>query len=63
MVHVDKRAVAAGALLLWAGVLIADVRNLKQSEAFKNSELASGDSSMRLFGMRVDSRPEEADKA
>ena len=50
----DRRALAAGALLVWAGVLIADMSRLKQSDAFKRSELGSDVSSVRIFGVAVD---------
>jgi hypothetical protein len=44
---------AAGCvLLLWAGVLVMDVRKLRSSEAFKASPLGKEEVSFTLFGRR-----------
>ena len=51
------RALAAGALVVWAGALIYDMSRLKQRPEFKSSDLGGG--SVRVFGVRVDGGPEE----
>jgi hypothetical protein len=53
MVALDKRALAAGALVVWAGGLMYDMRRLKASPEFKRSDIGSG-SSVRVFGVRLD---------
>jgi hypothetical protein len=58
MVALDKRALIAGALVLWAGALIYDMQRLKGSAEFKHSPLSSG-SSVRVFGVRVDDGAEK----
>jgi hypothetical protein len=58
MVALDKRALVAGALVVWAGVLIYDMQRLKGSAEFKRSDLSVG-SSVRVFGVRVDDGAEK----
>ena len=49
---VDKRAVAAGVLVVWAAVLMQDMRSLKSRDEFKRTGLGGG--GVRLFGVRLD---------
>ena len=51
MLAFDKRAVAAGVLVVWAGVLIYDMQRLKESPQFKQANLGSG--SVRVFGVSL----------
>jgi hypothetical protein len=59
MAPVHVRAVAAGALVLWAGALVYDMNRLKQSPEFQRSDLGSGTGSVRMFGVRLDGAPKE----
>ena len=48
---VDKRAVFAGVLVVWAAVLMQDMRSLKAREEFKRTGLGG---EVKLFGIRLD---------
>lgn len=50
---VDRRVLAGGFLLCWAGFLINDVHKLKTSEAFRNSPTGQQSSQVRVFGVDV----------
>ena len=56
---VDKRAVFAGVLVVWAAVLVQDMRSLKARDEFKRTGLGGG--GMRLFGVRLDSDDKESE--
>jgi len=57
---VDKRAVFAGFIVVWAAVLVQDMRSLKAREEFKRTGLDGG--SVRLFGVRLDGDEKEDGK-
>ena len=56
---IDKRAVAAGVIVVWAAVLMQDMRSLKSRDEFKRTGLGGG--GMRLFGVRLDGGDDQAD--
>ena len=49
----DKRAVAAGVILLWSGALLWDMQRLKRKPEFQASTL-SARPRVSLFGKRLD---------
>jgi hypothetical protein len=51
---VDKRGLAAGVVILWAGVLMYDMQRLKSSPEFQ-SRLSPKGTSVTLFGREIGS--------